>query len=193
MLDPFPSFLFHATADDTKLTAADWNDNLPAPLRQEGCCLAIWQKQLITQVMSPRPASTSAVSTRRSFTPRGEAASTSRMTLPPVAASEHSDGFHQQAAASSHPQPVPGSVVNAWLSADMWPSTRILRCRHMKRLLNCCTPMDSILEDKELMKMHVDLPKRFPIYQMYPKYLAALLCVAAIRKKASTSLLGQDV
>ena len=27
----------------------------------------------------------------------------------------------------------------------------------MKRLLNCCTPIDSILEDKELMETHVDL------------------------------------
>ena len=39
----------------------------------------------------------------------------------------------------------------------------------MKRLLNGCPPMDSILEDKELMKMHVDLQKRFPIYHVYPK------------------------
>ena len=35
--------------------------------------------------------------------------------------------------------------------------------------------MDSILEDKELMKMHVDLQKRFPIYHVYPKCMAALL------------------
>ena len=31
----------------------------------------------------------------------------------------------------------------------------------------------------------MDLQKRFLIYQMYPKYLAAHLCVAAIRMKAS--------
>ena len=36
--------------------------------------------------------------------------------------------------------------------------------------------MDSILEDKELMKMHVDLQKRFPIYHVCPKCMAALLC-----------------
>ena len=36
--------------------------------------------------------------------------------------------------------------------------------------------MDSILEDKELMKMHVDLQKRFPICHVYPKCMAALLC-----------------
>ena len=53
--------------------------------------------------------------------------------------------------------------------------------------------IDAILEDKELMKMHVDLHKRFPIYQVYPKCLAALLCVAAIRMKASTSLQVSDV
>ena len=41
--------------------------------------------------------------------------------------------------------------------------------------------MDSVLEDKELMKMHVDLQKRFPIYHVCPKCLAALLCGAAIR------------
>ena len=38
------------------------------------------------------------------------------------------------------------------------------------------------------MKMHVDLQKRFPIYHVCPKCLAALLCGAAIRKNASTSL-----
>ena len=53
--------------------------------------------------------------------------------------------------------------------------------------------MDSILEDKELMKMHVDLQKRFPIYHVHPKCMAALLCGAAIRMKASTSLQVSDV
>ena len=54
-------------------------------------------------------------------------------------------------------------------------------------------PMDSILEDKELKKVHVDLQKRFPIYHVYPKCMAALLCGAAIRMKASTSLQVSDV
>ena len=40
-----------------------------------------------------------------------------------VAASENSDGFHQQATASGSPQPVPASAVNPWLRADMWSST----------------------------------------------------------------------
>ena len=40
-----------------------------------------------------------------------------------VAASENSDGFHQQAAASGSPQQVPASVVNPWLGADMWSRT----------------------------------------------------------------------
>ena len=40
-----------------------------------------------------------------------------------VAASESSDGLHKQAAASGIPQPVPASVVNPWLGADMWSST----------------------------------------------------------------------
>ena len=46
--------------------------------------------------------------------------------------------------------------------------------------------MDSILEDKELMKMHVDLQKRFPMYHVYPKCMAALLCGSAIRMKVLT-------
>ena len=44
---------------------------------------SFYLRNLFTQVMSPRFASTSAVSTRRSSTPRGETNSTSRMTLPP--------------------------------------------------------------------------------------------------------------
>ena len=53
--------------------------------------------------------------------------------------------------------------------------------------------IDSILEDKELMKMQVDLQKRFPIYHVCPKCLAALLCGTAIRIKVSTSLQVSDV
>ena len=53
--------------------------------------------------------------------------------------------------------------------------------------------IDAILEEKELKRKHVDLQKRFPIYQVYPKYLAALLCGAAIRMKASTILQEYDV
>ena len=52
---------------------------------------------------------------------------------------------------------------------------------------------DSILVDEELIKMQVDLQKRFPKNHVYPKCLAALLCGAAIRKKASTSLPVSDV
>ena len=43
------------------------------------------------------------------------------------------------------------------------------------------TGQNSTPEDKELNRKLVDFQKRFLIYQMYPKYLAALLCVAAIR------------
>ena len=42
--------------------------------------------------------------------------------------------------------------------------------------LRLTNSIDSILEDKELMKMHVDLQKRLPIYHVCPKCLAALLC-----------------
>ena len=40
--------------------------------------------------------------------------------------------------------------------------------------------MNLIPEDTELTKKLVDLQKRFLIYWMYPKYLAALHLVAAI-------------
>ena len=42
--------------------------------------------------------------------------------------------------------------------------------------------MDSILEDKVLMMTHLDLQKRFPIYHVCPKSLAALLCGSALQK-----------
>ena len=42
------------------------------------------------------------------------------------AASENFDGFPQQAAASGSPQQVPAGMVNPWLTADMWSSTRKL-------------------------------------------------------------------
>ena len=63
----------------------------------------------------------------------------------------------------------------------------------MKAAPQLSYPMDSILEGKELMKMHVDLQKRFPICHVCPKCLAALLCGAAIRRKVSTILLVLDV
>ena len=89
--------LFHATADDTYFTATDGNHENPAPLRQQGC-LAIWPNHLLTQVMSPSLASTSAVNTRRSITPPGGTSSTSSTTTLPQQS--------QQAAASGSPQPV---------------------------------------------------------------------------------------
>ena len=53
--------------------------------------------------------------------------------------------------------------------------------------------MDSVLEDMELKRKLVDVQKRFLIYRMYPKYLAAHQCVAAIRMKASIILQKEDV
>ena len=52
--------------------------------------------------------------------------------------------------------------------------------------------IDAIIEDKELMKIQVDLQKRFPIYHVCPKCLAALLCGTAIRKNVSTYLQVSD-
>ena len=51
---------------------------------------------------------------------------------------------------------------------------------------------DSILEDKELMKMLVDLQKRFPIYHVCPKCLAALLCGSALQKNGLAFLQELD-
>ena len=48
--------------------------------------------------------------------------------------------------------------------------------------------IDAILEDKVLMMTHLGLQKRFPIYHVCPKCLAAFLGGSAIRRKASTSL-----
>ena len=52
--------------------------------------------------------------------------------------------------------------------------------------------MDSIPADKVLKRTHLDLQKRFPIYHVCPKCLAALLCGAAIRRNASTILQELD-
>ena len=58
--------------------------------------------------------------------------------------------------------------------------------------LRLTNSIDAILEDKELMKMRVDLQKRFPIYHVCLKCLAALLCGSAIQKNVSTSLQVSD-
>ena len=48
--------------------------------------------------------------------------------------------------------------------------------------------MDSIPADKVLKRTQLDWLKRFPIYHVCPKCLAALLSGSAIRKNVSTSL-----
>ena len=48
--------------------------------------------------------------------------------------------------------------------------------------------IDTILVEKVLTMTHLDLQKRFPIYHVCPKCLAALLCGSAIRKNVSTFL-----
>ena len=52
--------------------------------------------------------------------------------------------------------------------------------------------IDSILEDKVLMKTHLYLQKRFPIYHVCPKCLAALLCGSALQKNSSAFLQELD-
>ena len=54
--------------------------------------------------------------------------------------------------------------------------------------LRLTNSIDAIPVDKVLMKRHLDLQKRFPIYHVCPKCLAALLCGAAIRKNVATIL-----
>ena len=52
--------------------------------------------------------------------------------------------------------------------------------------------IDSILADKELMKMQVDLQKRFPKNHVCPKCLTALICGSAIRKNGLAFLQVSD-
>ena len=47
---------------------------------------------------------------------------------------------------------------------------------------------NALLVDKVLMMTHLDLQKRFPIYHVCPKCVAALLCGSAIRKNVSSFL-----
>ena len=54
--------------------------------------------------------------------------------------------------------------------------------------LRSTNSIDAILEDKVLMMTHLDLQKRFPIYHVCPKCLAAYRCGSALRKNVSTSL-----
>ena len=126
--DPFPYFC--STPPPTTLTSLPMTG--PAPLRAEDCSLAAWSNTTLSQVMSPRHASMSAVSTRRSTSHRGETASTSTTTTSPQSQPLNpgqstspqlfqerevsSDlfcvsGFRQPAAASgSQGQPAPASV-----------------------------------------------------------------------------------
>ena len=52
--------------------------------------------------------------------------------------------------------------------------------------------IDAILEDKVLMMTHLDLQKRFPIFHVCPKCLAALLCGSAFQKNVLASLQELD-
>ena len=52
--------------------------------------------------------------------------------------------------------------------------------------------MDSTPADKVLKKTHLDLQKRFPIYHVCPKCLAALLCGSAFQKNGSAFLQELD-
>ena len=73
--------------------------------------------------------------------------------------------------------------VLAFQFSPLWMSGAALRLTYS---------IDSILEDKELKKMRLDLQKRFPIYHVCPKCLAALLCGSAIREEVLTCLQVSD-
>ena len=53
-------------------------------------------------------------------------------------------------------------------------------------------PMDSIPADKVLKMTHLDLQKRFPIYHVCPKCLAALLCGLAFLQNGLAFLQESD-
>ena len=75
--------LLHTATDNTHYKFADWDqESLPVRLRwRDG--LATWEIHSLAQVSSPKPASTSAVSTHRSTTHQEGTASTLRMFSPP--------------------------------------------------------------------------------------------------------------
>ena len=68
----------------------------------------------------------------------------------------------------------------------------LLRCRHMKRLLNCGTPWTQFWRVRSWWSGKWICKKRFPTYHVCPKCLAARLCGTAIRKNASTLLQVSD-
>ena len=121
------SFMYHpnllATSDhmfyETGEGSTDWNQD---PLKRNSAGGAVWLSgRLHPQGMSPRCASTLAVSTLRSFTPTEGTASTLRITsLSTVAASETSHGFQKLAAASGGSQFVQTGDVIFWLRVDPW-------------------------------------------------------------------------
>ena len=51
---------------------------------------------------------------------------------------------------------------------------------------------DAILEDKVLMMTHLDLQKRFPIYNVCPKCLAAHFCGSAYQENGLAFLQELD-
>ena len=70
----------------------------------------------------------------------------------------------------------------------LFGSFTFLHCRRMKLLLNCCLPWIQFFRIRSWWRCMWICKKRFPTYHVCLKCLAALLCGAAIRKNASTSL-----
>ena len=59
----------------------------------------------------------------------------------------------------------------------------LFHCGWMKRLFGTGTPWIQFLRIRVLKMTHLDLQRRFPMYHVCPKCLAALLCGSAIPKE----------
>ena len=126
-----------ASTDDTHFTTSDWNQEYPlCHFGWKEDSVAVWLNHFLTQVMNSSPVSTSAVGTRRSITPRGEAASTSIMTLPP-----QSQPPRTSTVFISKRQPVVARSMyqKVWLSADM--------CARIGKLVRGIESMSSVERD----------------------------------------------
>ena len=66
-------------------------------------------------------------------------------------------------------------------------SSHVVMCVLIHKILTVLTPADKVLK-----KTLLDLQKRFPIYHVCPKCLAAQFCGSATRKNVATSLQVSD-
>ena len=138
MPDPFPSWC--STPPPTTPTSPPMTGIRRSPLRHSARRITVWPSLVEpTLIMGYEPKTCIDVSSehtpinctskRNSFNIEHNDFTTT------VEASDNSDGFQQQAAASGSPQQVPASVVK--LGADMWSSTKKL-VRGVRVNRKCC-------------------------------------------------------